>query len=110
MVCCSLDFLEAQEFSRVPSMLSNHMGRCRVVGDPIHPGSQRTPRLVLFQTEPQREMDVLKQIPPPIGIRFICTGEPLKGDPVSLRRLPVKVLLCTHGQIVVDRRVLLQVS
>ena len=85
-------------------MLSNDMGRRGVVGYPINPGLQRTARFVFLQAQPERKMNLLKQIFPFIGIRFVGSRYPLHGGAVTIDCFLVKTLLCAHGHIVVRER------
>jgi len=89
-------------------MLTNDMRRRRIVRHPIDPRAKRASRFVLFQAEPESEMNLLKQIPPLIRIRFVSPRNPLKRGAVCLRRFLVEFFLRAHIHIVVGRWGLLQ--
>src|SRR5688500_11833839 len=52
------------------------MGRGDVVRDAVDPRSHRTPAFEPGQAAPQGDMDLLKQIAPPVGILLICARQP----------------------------------
>ena len=102
------DLLETEEFSRSCPVLTDDMRRCRIVRNSVYPCTKRTSGLVLFQTEPQGEMNILQEISPLVGIRLMSPREPLKRGAMNPRRFPIEVLLRAHIHIVGGIPVVLQ--
>ena len=45
---------------------------------PIDPGSKRTSFFVLLEAEPEREMNILQQVSPLVGVGLVSPRETLK--------------------------------
>ena len=72
-----------------------------VVRHPIDPGAQRAPPVEPGQAPPQRQVDLLHQIPPPVGIGLIRPGQPLERRPERAGGQRIPFLLpvpVTHPQ------------
>ncbi len=89
-------------------MLPDDVSGRRVVRYPVNPGSQRASCLVLFEAEPEREMNVLEKIPALVRIGLISSHQPLKSAAECLRRFLVEGLLRAHIQLVIRPKDVLQ--
>jgi hypothetical protein len=77
-----------------PSLPPYHRGG-RIVRDAIHPGAQRTTPLEVFETAPERKMDLLKEVATLVGISFVRSSEPVENAVKSRSSLLVQVFPCT---------------
>jgi hypothetical protein len=91
----ALDFLDAGE--RLPdSALPNHMPGRYVVGNTVHPGSERTSPIEMREAAPQLQMNVLEQITARLRVRLISAREPIERWTEALGHFPVQIILARH--------------
>ena len=50
------------------------LGRGGVVRDPVDPGAQGTPAVEAGQAPPQRDVNLLQQVAPAVGVSFVGPG------------------------------------
>jgi hypothetical protein len=63
------------------------------VGDPVGPRAQRAAAVESIQALPQRQLDVLKQIAPPFGIRFVTADQPPQRRSEGGGRFRIQIVL-----------------
>jgi hypothetical protein len=68
-----LQFFQADQRLRVGAALPDDVGRCRVVRDPVDPGTQRALLIPACKTPPKGEVNFLAQVAALIRIGFITT-------------------------------------
>ncbi len=67
-----------------------------VMGDTVHPGSQRTSPVEMREAAPQLQMNVLEQIAARLRVRLIRAREPVERGTVALGHLSVQIILARH--------------
>ena len=81
-----------------------------VVRHSIDPRAQRASTVIASEAAPQRDVNVLQQVAPCLGVAFVAAGQPLERRAERARRLGIAFLLALapdgiahSGQIVAGR-------
>src|SRR5204863_8030046 len=93
---CGFDFFEGHQRRRVLPLLPGHMRSGCVVCHAIDPGPHRTPGFIAFETLPESQVNVLKQVLLLVGTGLISANETLQHPAVRGRRLCIKIVLSGH--------------
>src|SRR5688572_32966893 len=58
-----------------PCVAPGHRGSGGVVRDAIHPGIQRAAPFVVFEAQPERDMNLLEEVLTLVGVRLVRPGQ-----------------------------------
>lgn len=72
---------------------ADHLRRCDVVRDAVHPGTERATSVERGEASPQRHMNFLEEVEPAVRVRLIRPCESLERGAVGRRGLGVQVVL-----------------
>ena len=79
------------------SLRAYHVRRGDVVRHPVHPRPQRTPAVEPGKAPPQRDVDLLEEISPPVGVRLVGAREALQRAAVRVCEFGVQVARTLGG-------------